>query len=71
MIVWFLISLILYDINCDFISNPYLNKTNYIVCFKTLKKEKRKKKVFIKPFKNPNSSLFQNKTSGIHQFNLS
>ena len=28
---------------------------------------KRKKKV--KPFKNPNSSLFQNKTSGIHHSN--
>ena len=31
----------------------------YIVCFKS--KKKRKKNV--KPFKNPNSSLFQNKTT--------
>jgi hypothetical protein len=33
----------------------------YIVCFKSKKK--------VKPFKNPNSSLFQNKTSGIHHSN--
>ena len=39
----------------------YDNDKLYIVCFKS--KKKRKKKA--KPFKNPNSSLFQNKSSGI------
>ena len=43
----------------------YDNDKLYIVCFKS--KKKRKKKA--KPFKNPNSSLFQNKTSGIHHSN--
>ena len=44
-----------------------------VVCFNYKSKKKRKKKV--KPFKNPNSSLFQNnslfqnKTSGIHHSN--
>ena len=38
----------------------------YRVCFNKSKKKRKKK---VKPFKNPNSSLFQNKTSGIHHSN--
>ena len=45
----------------------YRKKTNYILACFNMSKKKRKKKV--KPFKNPNSSLFQNKTSGIHHSN--